>query len=75
MLSHQALLDGEVGDEAGFWFEAGFAENGGERRADPLGDVGPAFFAGDFGDLAARGEGAEVGDGERERMSRRGRRR
>ncbi len=58
----------KVGDVARLRKGAGFAEDGGEWRADPFGDVGPAFFAGDLGDLAADGESAKIGDGERERV-------
>ena len=52
------LLDGEVDDVARLRQDADGVEHVDERRSDPLGDVRPAFFAGDFGDLAADGEGS-----------------
>ena len=46
-------LDGKVDDVFGLWLDAGEFEHIGERHAGPLGDIRPAFFAGELGDLAA----------------------
>ena len=62
------LVRGVVDDVAGVGRDADGSEDIDERGSDPLGNVGPAFFAGDFGDLAAGGEGLEVGEGEGGRM-------
>ncbi len=62
MLSHQSLLDGEIDDVARLRQDADGIKHIDQRCSDPLGDVRPAFFAHDFGDLAVNGKSFEVGE-------------
>ena len=57
-----AALDGVVDEVTRLRQDPGGVEHVDERGADPLGDVGPALFAGDLGDLAAKSHAAEIGD-------------
>ena len=47
-----AGLDGEIDDVFGLGQDAYLVQNMGEANAGPFGNEGPAFFAGEVGDLA-----------------------
>ena len=61
-------LNRSVDDVAHLRERAGFLKDGAEGCADPFGDVGPAFFADDLGDLVPPGECLKIGDRERQRL-------
>jgi hypothetical protein len=58
-------IDREVDDVSGLLADFYQIQNVGERHADPLGDVRPAFFTREFRDLAAGREAFELGQRKR----------
>src|SRR5467141_372995 len=44
----------DIHDVSGLWLDPDKVQDVGERHANPLGDVGPALFTREFGDVAAR---------------------
>src|SRR5579863_6936210 len=58
------LFDTVVDDILRLGQDAGFIQHRGKRSADPFGDVRPAFFARDFGDLAVHRHALQIGEGQ-----------
>ncbi len=58
----------DIHDVSGLGVDPDKMQDVGERHANPLGDVGPAFFTGEFGDVAARRVALEVSNREQRRL-------
>src|SRR4029077_1314080 len=58
----------DIHDVSGLWVDPDEMQDVGERHANTLGDVGPALFPREFGDVAARRAVLEVSNRERRRL-------
>src|ERR1700737_4511030 len=59
----------DIHDVSGLWVDPDKMQDVGERHANPLGDVGPALFTREFGDVAARRVALEVSNRKQRRLS------